>query len=84
MRNFLCNYIFEWIHCIYKYVLLQEGNWNTVKVMHDENKLDLIVNDIFTERWAIGKSVVFILFFSHFIFFIYLYFEYTICQYCQL
>lgn len=52
--------------------------------MHDENKLDLIVNDIFTERWAIGKSVAFILFFSHFISFIYLHFADTICQYCQL
>lgn len=37
--------------------------------MHDENKLDLIVNDIFTERWAIGKSMVFT-FFLHFISFI--------------
>lgn len=24
--------------------------------MHDENKMDLIVNDILTEKWAIGKN----------------------------
>lgn len=53
--------------------------------MHDENKLDLIVNDIFTERWAIGKSMVFTFFCILFLSFSkYLYFANTLGQYCQL
>lgn len=32
--------------------------------MYDENKLDLIVNDIYIERWVIGKSVFLYYFFS--------------------
>nr|XP_022345600.1 uncharacterized protein LOC111138083 [Crassostrea virginica] len=37
------------------HTLMRAKNWNTVKVMHDENKMDLIVNDILTEKWAIGR-----------------------------
>lgn len=38
-------------------MMSQDGNWNTVKLMHDENSLELAVNDILAETWAIGKYI---------------------------
>jgi hypothetical protein len=40
-------------------MISQDGNWNTVKLMHNENSLEMAVNDILAETWAIGEYYIY-------------------------